>query len=107
MLTHPAQGDLTCSEGQDYLENLYYRRIREMDELAMLTGWDTSIFQSYVSEIGRQLPQEKRNGLDPFILPGNRPDGGGPGMWPFIGTVITFVLIGLYFAAPRPSLARR
>lgn len=48
ILTHPAKGDLTCSEGQTYLQNLVYRRQNELDELASLTNWNTSGYDWYV-----------------------------------------------------------
>ncbi|MBK9175884.1 MAG: DUF2330 domain-containing protein [Flavobacteriales bacterium] len=74
VLTHPAQGDLTCSEGQDYLENLYYRRHRELEELNALTGWDIEKHRAYANEVKGRLSPEKRNRMEapglPFTWPG-------------------------------------
>ena len=77
VLTHPAQGDLSCEEGQTYLEDLYYRRVRELDELAMLTGWDVAKYDNYTNEILRRLPPEKRKGMfaPPLSIP-HGPSGG-------------------------------
>lgn len=106
VLTHPAQGDLSCSEGQNYLENLYYRRGREMDELATLTGWDVSTFRSYVREIGDRLPPERRNALDAPLAPFRRPPGGGPGAWAFLALLTGALLVAWYFARPLPQVAK-
>ena len=107
ILTHPAEGDLTCSEGQNYLENLYYRRAREMDELSMLTGWDVGIFQSYVNEIKLRLPPEKRNGLEPFVIPTDGPGGGnGPSPWLVLLFASAVFWIAFHFIAPRPRPVR-
>lgn len=45
IITHPATGNLKCSEGQQYLKQLKERRKKEMDMLVYLTGksfedWD-------------------------------------------------------------------
>ena len=106
VLTHPAEGDLSCEEGQKYLEGLYYRRMREMDELAMLTGWDVSIFQSYVNEIKLRLPQEKRNELVPFISPGTDDGGRGPGSLPYVLLLIGVLAAAFHFVAPRIAMHR-
>jgi MYXO-CTERM domain-containing protein len=80
VLTHPAQGDLQCQAGQTYLEDLYYRRVRELDELTMLTGWDVSKHQDYSNEILMRLPPEKRKGMvAPPVVGPQRPSGGGGG----------------------------
>jgi len=48
IITHPATGNLKCSEGQQYLKQLKERRKKEMDMLVYLTGksyedWDVVI----------------------------------------------------------------
>ena len=40
IITHPAQGDLSCVEGKKYLKELKERRKKEMEMLAYLTGKD-------------------------------------------------------------------
>jgi len=107
ILTHPAEGQFDCPAGQDYLQELYYRRGREIDELAMLTGWDVSIFRSYVNEIQQRLPQEKRNGLVPFAPTGDGHGGGhGPKPWTMLLFATAVLTVAWYFAAPRPAPVR-
>lgn len=50
ILTHPAHGDFSCPEGQAYLEELYNRRRRELQEYTALTGWTAQESQSYLHE---------------------------------------------------------
>lgn len=101
VLTHPAQGDLDCAEGQSYLLDLYYRRLREMDELAMLTGWDTSIFQSYVNEIKLRLPAERRNDMLPIGTGGN-----GPRRMLLLLALSSAMLAALHFSVKRLRIRR-
>lgn len=97
ILTHPAQGDLTCNEGQNYLEELYYRRVREMDELYALTGWDLSMHRNYTSEVRGKLSPERRNSLDAVPLPGGpSAPGRGPG-WKVL-LLGSALLAGLWYA---------
>ncbi|MEO8066362.1 MAG: DUF2330 domain-containing protein [Flavobacteriales bacterium] len=96
ILTHPAQGDLTCSDGQDYLEELYYRRVREMDELYALTGWDLSTHRDYMNEVRGKLSPERRNAMDLLPMPGG--DGGGPGNGWKLFMVGSALLAGLGYA---------
>lgn len=74
ILTHPATGTLDCSEGKKYLEQLQFRRQRELQELASLTGWDVSRYSRYVktgSSWINEQPEEKedRNALPIIGLP--------------------------------------
>jgi len=79
VLTHPAQGELTCSEGQDYLEQLYYRRHRELEELNALTGWNVEKHRDYADEVKGRMATERRNNIvSPF---GFRGPGGMGGPW--------------------------
>lgn len=96
ILTHPAQGDLTCQAGQDYLEELYYRRVREMDELYALTGWDLSTNRDYMNEVRGKLSPQRRNGLDIVPIPGDGDGGNGTGWKLVLG--ISAVLAGLGYA---------
>lgn len=106
VLTHMAQGDLSCAEGQRYLEEVYYRRMREMDELAMLTGWDVGIFQSYVNEVKLRLPQEKRNELVPFTTPRSDDPSGGTGVLPYALLFLSAIAAAFHFTGPRISMAQ-
>lgn len=49
IITHPAYGEFTCAEGKKYLQDVHQRRTRELQQLAMLTGWETSPYNAYIS----------------------------------------------------------
>lgn len=49
VITHPAYGDLSCDEGRRYVLSTQQRRTRELQQLAMLTGWETSQYGAYIS----------------------------------------------------------
>lgn len=98
VLTHPAQGELSCSEGQDYLEGLYYRRHRELEELHALTGWNVEKHRDYAEEVKGRMSAERRNHLAPpapFRWP-----GGPRGPW-------MLVLLSAGLMALVELLARR
>ena len=93
IITHPAQGDLSCDEGQAYLEELERRRKKEMDELIALTGWKGSYMQNYVKEHSNKLKKssnEEEEEVAPLVLPQfpHRPE------WLFIITS-TIILLGM------------
>ena len=93
ILTHPATGDLSCSAGQDYLETLFYKRTREMDELYALTGWDLSNDRNYMEEVKGRMAPERRNGLEVPYTPidGPNDDGGNGGEGNGISKLILFL----------------
>lgn len=93
ILTHPAEGDLSCSAGQDYLETLFYKRTREMDELYALTGWDLSNDRNYMEEVKGRMSPERRNGLEVPYTPidGPNDDGGNGGGGSGIPKLILFL----------------
>lgn len=49
IITHPATGDLSCTEGKKYLMKLKQRRKDELRELASLTGKDMNTWQQDIS----------------------------------------------------------
>jgi Na+-translocating ferredoxin:NAD+ oxidoreductase RnfD subunit len=59
ILTHPAQGDLSCQEGQNYLVDLIKKRQREVQNLASLTGWNTENYKYYLNEYVQQIKDPK------------------------------------------------
>ncbi len=95
ILTHPATGDLSCTAGQDYLEELFYKRTREMDELYALTGWDLSNDRKYMDEVRGKLHPTRRNGLEVPYIPVDRPGGGNGGG----GSSLPYVVLALGTAA--------
>lgn len=88
ILTHPAQGELTCDAGQNYLRDLEQRRKREIDELSALTGWDGKYSDNYIKEYSNQL---KRNELLPISSPGNDQSGRTPR-----GTLPVAILLAVF-----------
>ncbi len=63
IMTHPASGDFSCDEGQEYLLELSNRRKKEVDELAALTGWNTSSGAAYIREFNKHLKPGNRESL--------------------------------------------
>jgi hypothetical protein len=49
VITHPAYGDFTCAEGTAYVKQVMERRNEELNNLAILTGWDVSPYRDYLS----------------------------------------------------------
>lgn len=64
VMNHPAQGDLSCPEAQDYLKNLVSRRKEELNNLNLYTGWDISGHGDYISKYQRMI-----NGGNKWIEP--------------------------------------
>jgi hypothetical protein len=65
IITHPAQGDLSCDDGKTYVLNLKNRRKRELAELAALTGWNTQKYTRYIED-GSGWVDEKREDMVPL-----------------------------------------
>jgi hypothetical protein len=85
VLTHPATGDLSCEEGQNYIRNLKKRRQAEVDKLVQLTGWNASDYVAYVNEYDRFLKEDnswfgplRKDGDKNFLFPLTLPNW----MWP-------------------------
>jgi len=77
IITHPATGDLSCEAGEEYLRKLEARRQNELDELAVLTDWDTDGYQSYVQKHSRRYHKAfEENNVVP-LAPGSGTDGPG------------------------------
>jgi hypothetical protein len=71
IITHPAEGDLSCDAGQNYIDELEMRRKKEMDELVALTGWNGKYSENYIRQYDPKR-KEKRNSIFP-ALHGNTP----------------------------------
>jgi hypothetical protein len=71
VITHPAQGDLSCDEGQDYILRLQEKRQLEVDELQALTGRSFPAGLNYIYELKTKAQvSERRNEVPtPFALP--------------------------------------
>lgn len=111
IITHPARGSFSCSEGQAYLSDLHNRRQLENQELAVLTGWNINKYGYYPEEFDdliktKQQPKqqdsdqqnpeeekqedEKNNILPIFSAPKN--DGGSGNQW----QVLFYISLGLF-----------
>lgn len=76
VMTHPAQGDFSCDEGQKYLRTLEDRRRREVDELLALTGWEGKHSENYVKEFSNRIKEERRNEVAFPVIPSPRGPAG-------------------------------
>jgi hypothetical protein len=91
IITHPAQGDLSCDQGQSYLKDLVSRRQKELDQLSLLTGWSTYFDRdTYIAPYRKQLEPKFQPYLNRlpdddkgvvWMIPGA---GNGPGNGPLI-----------------------
>ncbi len=57
VITHPAQGDLSCEAGQQYLKQLKARRKKEINELTSLTGKDINSWK----DMAMTTPEEQQD----------------------------------------------
>ncbi|MEL6255387.1 MAG: DUF2330 domain-containing protein [Bacteroidota bacterium] len=75
IMRHPAEGDLSCSAGQNYLQTLHDRRVQEVKNLAQLTDWSIAEYQGYIREYDKKM----KNGNSPYLqpLPKNKNNGKG------------------------------
>lgn len=97
ILTNPASGTFECEEGQAYLNTLYERRSKEIDEMYALASWNwqkrsSDYLNEYVAQM-KEKPQteEKRNGILP-VIPGGENGGPNPLLVVF---VLLSTMIGL------------
>jgi hypothetical protein len=62
VLNHPYTGDISCSEGQNYVQQVITRRENELENLEYYTGQDIDEHRSYVGEWKRKLKKDYRKG---------------------------------------------
>lgn len=86
ILTHPAQGDLTCDDGKSYVEDLKQRRAVELQELAALTGWNTAKYHKYVEEGSGEIDERRFDAT---------PVGGSSSNGPWNGLPYLFFVISI------------
>jgi len=70
ILTRPAYGEFDCEAGQEYLQTLYNRRTREIDEVTALTGWSKEGSDGYLNEYATLMNKQKSIEKKNEILPG-------------------------------------
>lgn len=84
IITHPAQGTFDCTAGKEYEQNLYVRRRLELEEMALLAGWNPKDYPNYTQEgSGEKIPEEqqdqqneqKGNLIPMWIRGGGKPPG--------------------------------
>lgn len=83
IMHHPAEGDLSCTEGRNYRADLESRRRVEVAELKALAGWTNPNYNDYITEYSVSNQPDKyapkRNELIPALSPpsdsGNRTTG--------------------------------
>jgi len=103
VITHPAKGDLSCADGQRYLKDLEWRRKKEVDELAALTGWEKPRYQAYIYEYSDRIQEEDRNVVPVVSLP----TGGGPNLILLLGLLLGCVSVGVFLSSYRNKLPKR
>lgn len=106
VIHHPAEGNLSCSEGLKYLETLENRRRLEVMELKALAGWTNPNYKDYITEFSGKLKDDKyapnRNDFLPaVVLPVDGDSGIGRLKWLFP----LVVLAGLAWLRPRRKKA--
>lgn len=100
VITWPAKGTFDCTEGKEYLQGLSQRRKLELQELALLTGWNTDAYQSYIQD--GKLPNGVKNeeGSFPIIYGPDKGNDGKGGRWPWLLAMAAMAVV-LLFAGMR------
>lgn len=107
ILTHPATGDLSCDEGQNYLSDLYNKRKREIDEAYALAGWNydtkaAKYLNEFVSQMKEKPQSEQRNEFIPGLP--NNPTDDPSNPLPGLLIIVTMLAIAFYkYKTPRPQ----
>jgi hypothetical protein len=100
VITWPAQGPMECSEAKQYLESLPGRRSLELQELAMLTGWNTDAYQGYIKDGKAPKANNGKEGSFPILYAPDRGDNGNGGGWRWL-LAMSVLALGLLFAGMR------
>ncbi|NNC83723.1 MAG: DUF2330 domain-containing protein, partial [Flavobacteriales bacterium] len=105
IITNPATGDMSCQQGQDYLRDLEFRRKREVDELAALTGWNDPRYARYIYEYSDRIHEPNRGSMIPFVPAPGDSNGPGGGSWQAIVGLLAFSLFSIFwlFYGARPK----
>ena len=108
ILTHPAEGDLSCDEGQNYLSDLYNKRKREIDEAYALAGWnyDTKA-ANYLNEFVSQMKEKPQNDQKNEFIPSlpDSPSDGPSNPLPGILIIVSMLVI-TFFKYKTPKSQR-
>lgn len=61
VIRHAFAGDLSCDEGEAYIEDVINRRKQELQTLASLTGWNIGLHGNYITEWQKKHPDYSPN----------------------------------------------
>jgi len=103
ILTHPATGDFSCDQGQEYLNDLTKRRWDELYTYQWLSGRDISTHLDYPNELNHFLKKKDKKdqgGIAPtyFHYYDGRPTGGS-GM--LVAILSLGTLLAIFFSLSR------
>lgn len=108
IMTHAAQSGLQCPEATEYLKKVYERRVREVANLAVLTGWPSDDRQTrYVQDFKERAERAGAKLSESTQRSALTPPDAAPRNWmgnPLIaGAFILAVVLGIFFLAERKS----
>ncbi|MBX3101326.1 MAG: DUF2330 domain-containing protein [Bacteroidetes bacterium] len=96
ILHHPATGDLSCTEGKEYLESLKARKKEEEVNLYKLTGWANNRIPGTHDDTPGTREEEDKNSF-PWIS--HDTGNGGGNRWPIVA--VSLLLTALLLLMPR------
>jgi hypothetical protein len=81
IITHPAQGDLSCEAGQKYIYDLTRRRQTEVQNAVAMAGWSGRQYNYYMNEYVNKVEDEnmRKNLMVPSIPDSDSGNGGDGG----------------------------
>jgi len=102
IVTHPAEGDMDCSEGRKYLRELKKRKHAEETTLAVLIGWKGSGKQEKAAATGKAIvPNLSADEVDSYDV------DDFPYKWAFFGLLGIIIILGLPFFINQLRILRR
>lgn len=110
----PVTSGLDCPEIQGYYKDVYYRRIREMQQLQASTGWDVSRYGYYLDEYADKAGMKRidKNFLMPPANEDNDDNGTGisqptnPYVYPLLAFILLLTGISLAIKPKKMQVAR-
>jgi hypothetical protein len=121
ILTHPAQGPFDCEEAQNYLETIYERRKKEVDEYYALTGKNDPMATRYINEFNKYLKRKPeqvpaKGNESKYVPERNEPEKNDVVVWtpgdntkdPMrflpVGVFVLFIFVVMHFASTKPKV---
>ena len=96
IITHPAEGDLSCAEGHNYVKHLENRRRREVAELKSLAGWTNPNYADYITEYSRNASDRyapRREDFFPATRSANSPGPPKREKWYFVLSALAGLML--------------